>query len=66
MAPQDWTGHLDDSLHPDDRSFFLHHSITMPRSRHEWLSQLLIYGAYRLGGYSGLMLWLCFFTLACL
>lgn len=29
---------------------------------HEWLSQVLIYGAYRLGGYSGLMVWLCFFT----
>jgi hypothetical protein len=29
---------------------------------HEWLSQLLIYCAYRWGGYSGLMLWLCFFT----
>ena len=31
---------------------------------HEWLSQVLIYGAYRWGGYSGLMLWLCFFTTA--
>ena len=31
---------------------------------HEWLSQVLIYGAYRLGGYPGLMLWLCFFTAA--
>ena len=29
---------------------------------HEWLSEVLIYGAYRLGGYSGLMIWLCFFT----
>src|ERR1700692_1031793 len=29
---------------------------------HEWLSQVLIYGAYRLGGYSGLMLGLCVFT----
>jgi hypothetical protein len=33
---------------------------------HEWLAQLLIYGAYRLGGYPGLMLWLCFFTAALL
>jgi hypothetical protein len=33
---------------------------------HEWLSELLIYGAYRLGGNSGLMLWLCFFTAALL
>ena len=38
-----------------------HASIT-----HEWLSELLIYGAYRLGGYSGLMLWLCFLTAALL
>src|SRR6185437_982923 len=29
-------------------------------------SQLLIYGAYRFGGYPGLMLWLCFFTSALL
>jgi hypothetical protein len=27
---------------------------------------VLIYGAYRLGGYAGLMLWLCFFTAALL
>lgn len=33
---------------------------------HEWLSQVLIYGAYRLGGYPGLMLWLCFLTAAML
>jgi hypothetical protein len=33
---------------------------------HEWLSQLLIYGAYRFGGYRGLMLWLCFFASALL
>jgi hypothetical protein len=38
-----------------------HASIT-----HEWLSELLIYGAYRLGGYTGLMLWLCFCTAALL
>ena len=31
---------------------------------HEWLSQVLIYGAYKFGGYPGLMLWLCFFTSA--
>jgi hypothetical protein len=29
---------------------------------HEWLSQVVIYGAYRLGGYPGLMLWMCFFS----
>jgi hypothetical protein len=32
-----------------------HHAYTP----HEWLSQLTIYAAYHLGGYSGLMLWLC-------
>jgi hypothetical protein len=29
---------------------------------HEWLSQVLIYGAFRSGGYTGLTLWLCFST----
>jgi hypothetical protein len=29
---------------------------------HEWLAQLLIYGAYRFGGYAGLMLWLWVFS----
>jgi hypothetical protein len=33
---------------------------------HEWLSQLLIFAAYRFGGYPGLMLWMCFFTSAIL
>jgi hypothetical protein len=26
---------------------------------HEWLSEATIYGAYRAGGYAGLMIWLC-------
>jgi hypothetical protein len=26
---------------------------------HEWLAQSIIYGAWKLGGYTGLMLWLC-------
>jgi len=26
---------------------------------HEWLSQLILYGAYHFGGYTGLMLWFC-------
>ena len=26
---------------------------------HEWLAQAVIYGAWKAGGYSGLMLWLC-------
>jgi hypothetical protein len=29
------------------------------RIPHEWLAQVIIFGAYRLGGYPGLMLWLC-------
>jgi len=33
---------------------------------HEWLSELSIYGAYRWGGYPGLMLWLCLLTSALL
>src|SRR5450432_2980315 len=28
---------------------------------HEWLSQVSIYGAWKLGGYTGLMVWLCVF-----
>lgn len=35
-----------------------HHARVAP----EWLAQLLIYAAYRMGGYTGLMLWLCFAT----
>ena len=44
-------------------SFTTNHHVYVP---HEWLSQVLIYGAYRLAGYSGLMVWLCFFTSAIL
>lgn len=33
---------------------------------HEWLSQALLYGVYRFGGYSGLMLWFCFMSAALL
>jgi hypothetical protein len=33
---------------------------------HEWLAQLLIYMAYQIGGYSGLMVWLCIATAAIL
>lgn len=29
---------------------------------HEWLAQVLIYGAYHAAGYAGLMLWLCTLT----
>lgn len=44
-------------------SYTTHHHAWVP---HEWLSQVLIYGAYRLDGYTGLMLWLCCFTSALL
>jgi hypothetical protein len=42
-------------------SYTTNHHAWVP---HEWLSQVLIYGAYRLGGYSGLMVWLCVFAAA--
>jgi hypothetical protein len=42
-------------------SYTTNHQASIP---HEWLAQTLIYMAYRFGGYSGLMLWLCFFTAA--
>jgi len=42
-------------------SYTTNHHAWIP---HEWLSQVLIYGAYRLGGYSGLMAWLCVFATA--
>ena len=44
-------------------SYVTHHHAWVP---HEWLSQVLIYGAYRLSGYTGLMLWLCLLTSAVL
>src|SRR5215472_8817601 len=37
-----------------------------PWIAHEWLSQLTIFGAYHAGGYTGLMVWLCFFSAAIL
>lgn len=56
-----WTTHTIPTT--DLFSYTTNHHAWIP---HEWLSQVLIYGAYRLGGYSGLMLWLCFFTAALL
>ena len=56
-----WTTHAIPTT--DLFSYTTNHHAWVP---HEWLSQLLIYAAYRLGGYSGLMLWLCFFTAALL
>jgi hypothetical protein len=52
-----WTTHTIPTT--DLFSYTTNHHAWIP---HEWLSQVLIYAAYRLGGYSGLMLWLCFFT----
>ena len=40
----------------DTFSYTTHNHAYVP---HEWLSQLTIYAAYHLGGYSGMMLWLC-------
>ena len=44
-------------------SWTTHHHAWVP---HEWLSQVIIYGAYKFGGYSGLMLFLCVCTAALL
>jgi len=52
-----WTTH---SIPATDLfSYTTNHHAWIP---HEWLSQALIYGAYRFGGYRGLMLWLYFVT----
>jgi hypothetical protein len=56
-----WTTHTIPTT--DLFSYTTNHHSSIP---HEWLSELLIYGAYRWAGYSGLMLWLCFFTVALL
>ncbi len=40
-------------------SYTTNHQASVP---HEWLSQVFIYGAYKAGGYSGLMLWFCILT----
>ena len=42
-------------------SFTTNHHSWIP---HEWLSQLTIFLAFRAGGLSGMMLWLCLFTSA--
>lgn len=52
-----WTSHTIPTT--DIFSFTTNHHVNVP---HEWLSQVLIYGAYRLGAFSGLMLWLCLST----
>jgi hypothetical protein len=50
-----WTTHTIPTK--DLFSYTTNHQSSVPQ---EWLSEALIYGAYRSGGYSGLMLWLCF------
>jgi hypothetical protein len=56
-----WTTH-----HIPTTDLFSYTTNHHPYVAHEWLSQLLIYSAYRFDGYPGLMLWLCFFTSALL
>lgn len=56
-----WTTHTIPTT--DLFSYTTGHHAVIPQ---EWFSQVLIYGAYKLGGYTGLMLWLCFFTAALL
>ncbi|HEV2274060.1 MAG TPA: hypothetical protein VGR96_07835, partial [Acidobacteriaceae bacterium] len=56
-----WTTHTIPTT--DVLSYTTNHHAWVP---HEWLSQTLIYAAYRIGGYSGLMLWLCLLTSALL
>lgn len=56
-----WTIHRIPTI--DVFSYTTGHHAWVP---HEWLSQVTIYGAYYFGGYTGLMLWLCFFSIALL
>lgn len=56
-----WTTHTIPTT--DLFSYTAGHQAFVPQ---EWLSQVLMYGAYRWAGYSGLMVWLCFFTAALL
>ncbi|HEV2462632.1 MAG TPA: hypothetical protein VGT04_02415 [Acidobacteriaceae bacterium] len=52
-----WTTHSIPTV--DQYSFTaLHHAI-VPE---EWFPELIIYGAYHFGGYSGMMVWLCCFA----
>jgi hypothetical protein len=49
-----WTTHKIPTT--DLFSYTTHHHAWVP---HEWLSQVTIYGAYHLCGYTGLMVWFC-------
>jgi hypothetical protein len=47
----------------DTFSFTAYGHPTVP---HEWLAQVMLFGFYRLAGYSGIMLWLCLISSALL
>ncbi|HEV2137097.1 MAG TPA: hypothetical protein VGR47_22960 [Terracidiphilus sp.] len=54
-----WTTHTI-PLH-DIFSYTTNHQASVPQ---EWLGEVSLYLAYKLGGYSGLMLWICIFASA--
>ncbi len=54
MGQTIWTMHAIPKI--DLFSYTANHHAVVP---HEWLSQVLIFTAWRMGGFSGLMLWLC-------
>ena len=56
-----WTSHHIPTV--DLFSYTARHHTWIP---HEWLSQLSIYAAYRISGYTGLMLWMCILSIALL
>ena len=56
-----WTTHTIPAA--DLFSYTTNHQALIPQ---EWLAQVTIYGAYKWGGFSGLMFWLCFLTAALL
>lgn len=56
-----WTAHTIPVV--DLFSYTANHLASIP---HEWLAEAVIYGAYRSGGFSGLMLLLCFLAAALL
>ncbi len=56
-----WTKHIIPTS--DIFSYTTGHHAWVP---HEWLSQTIVYGAYRFRGYTGLMLWLCVMAAALL
>ena len=47
-----------------DHDLFSFTTNNHPWTAHEWLSQVTIYGAWKAGGYTGLMIWLCVFPSA--